>query len=613
MCGLIGAVNLPLGAAELDLIAHRGPDGEGLLTRAVGGHQVSLGHRRLAIVDLSANGAQPMQTADGRHALVFNGEIYNHTDLRSRLAGVAFRGHSDTETLLHLMAAEGSAAVADLNGIFAFAWLDVAAARLVLARDPFGVKPVYYAVHGGGLCFASELAPLLRLVPREVDRQALTTLLKLRFTPSPQTLFRGIRRLRPGHLLEVNLSGPAPVVRELPYVGRLAGVRDPGGGSAAATRLYGEHFETAVRRQLMSDVEVGVLLSGGVDSALVAAIAQRHASRPLKAFTVGFTGEGADEADEIADAAATARALGMEHLTVRIGFDNFLEALRDCVAVVEEPLATTSIVPMRYLARLAAGHVKVVLSGQGADEPLGGYGRYQGELYAGYVPPGAARLLRAVARGLGLRGERVNRGLDALSADDDVGRFLEAHAVFRDDEIRELTGKAPEGLRSSLEYFYGLLGCAGLPAPVERMMALDLRLGLADDLLLYTDKITMRSSLECRVPILDLDLIRFIETLPASYRVGRGQGKIVHRAYARTVLPGAIVDRPKKGFWSPTRVWFRDESRLRAILLDPASRFAGYFDLEAVGRTIREHQQGYNRERHIFLLLALYFWLSLHG
>lgn len=612
MCGLVGTVNLPLGPAELDLIAHRGPDGEGLATREVGSHQVRLGHRRLAIVDLSPNGAQPMATPDGRHLLAFNGEIYNHGDLRRRLGAVPFRGHSDTETLLHLLAGEGDAVVGDLNGIFAFAWLDVAARRLLLARDPFGVKPIYYATHGGGLCFASELAPLLQLVPREVDRQALATLLKLRFTPSPQTLFRGIRRLRPGHLLEVRLDGPVPAVRELPYIGRLPGISDPG-GSEAATRRYGEHFEAAVRRQLMSDVEIGVLLSGGVDSALVAALAQRHADRPLKAFTVGFTGEGAGEADEIADAAATAAALGMEHLTVRIGFDSFLDSLRDCVAVVEEPLATTSIVPMRHLARLAAGHVKVVLSGQGADEPLGGYGRYQGELYADYVPPAAARMLRGMVRALGLKGERLNRGLDALSASDDVGRFLEAYAVFRDDEIRELTGAAPEGVRDSLSYFHGLLGLGALPAPVERMMALDLRLGLADDLLLYTDKITMRSSLECRVPILDLDLIRFIETLPARYRVGRGQGKIIHRAYARTVLPGAIVDRPKKGFWSPTRVWFRDEARLRSILLDPASRFAGYFDLKAVGRTIREHQLGYNRERHIFLLLALHFWLSQHG
>jgi len=612
MCGLVGTVNLPLDDAVLDLIAHRGPDGSGVARETVGNHVVHLGHRRLAIVDLSPNGAQPMRTRDGSHVLVFNGEIYNHAALRPRLGAVPFRGHSDTETLLELLAGEGTAAVPALNGIFAFAWLDVPGRRLVLARDPFGVKPLYYAEHAGGLAFGSELAPLLELVPRAVDADALGTLLKLRFTPSPRTLFAGIRRLRPGHLLEVRLDGDRPVARELPYVGRLPQLADPG-GMAAAVHDYGAHFAAAVRRQLMSDVEIGVLLSGGVDSALVAAVAQRESGRPLKAFTVGFTGEGAGEADEIADAAATASALGMEHLTVRIGFDNFLTALEDCVAVVEEPLATTSIVPMRYLARLAASHVKVVLSGQGADEPLGGYGRYQAELYADYVPPVLARGLRALVRGLGLTGERLNRGLEAFSAPDDVGRFLAACAVFRDDEIRDLTGTAPRAPRESLEYFHGLLGLPALPAAVERMMALDLRLGLADDLLLYTDKITMRSSLECRVPILDLDLIRFIETLPARYRVGRGQGKIVHRAWARTVLPGSIVDRPKKGFWSPTRVWFRDEARLRAILLDPATRFARYFDLEAVGRTIGEHQRGYNRERHIFLLLALYFWLNRHG
>lgn len=612
MCGILGAVNLPVPGELLDLIAHRGPDGAGLATYACGAHQVTLGHRRLAIVDLSENGRQPMEEADGRHAIVFNGEIYNHAELRDELRGAPFRGHSDTETLLRLLATRGAPAVDRLNGIFAFAYLDRDRQRLWLARDPFGVKPVYYASVGRGFCFSSELAPLRRLVPGEVDREALASLLKLRYVPSPDTLFRGIHRLRPGHLLEVRLDGPDPVLRELPFLLPPGPVADPG-GMAAATDRYAAQFEAAVRRQLMSDVEIGVLLSGGVDSALVAAVAQRHSDRPLKAFTVGFTGAGAEAVDEIGDAAGTAAELGLEHHVVRIGFDNFLESLRECVAIVEEPLATTSIVPMRHLARLAAGHVKVVLSGQGGDEPLGGYGRYQGEIHARWVPPAVARPLHALARALGVRQETLVRGLATLSAPDDLGRFLEAWSVFGDGEIRALTGVEPSRARERARYFYELLGCGTLPEAVERLMALDLRLGLADDLLLYTDKITMRSSLECRVPILDLDLIRFIETLPGRYRVGRGQGKLIHRNFARRFLPASIVDRPKKGFWSPTRHWFRDEPLLRSILLDPATRFAAYFDLGAVGRTIREHRQGFNRERHIFLLLALFFWLNEHG
>ena len=545
-----------------------------------------------------------------RTLVIFNGEIYNHLDLRRHLSGTGFRGHSDTETLLHLLATSGADAVRDLNGIFTFAWLDLAARRLVLARDPFGVKPLYYFANGNQFCFASELKPLLEPVPRAaIDADKLATLLKLRFSPSPDTLFRGVRKLRPGHLLEVRLDGASPVVREYPY---LKPVPAPEGGLdfGSAVDRYEALFSTAVQRQLMSDVEIGVLLSGGVDSAAVAAIAQRHSPAPLKAFTVGFKDAESADADEIDDARETARALGLEHYSVRIGFDDFLASLRDCVRVVEEPLATTSIVPMRFLARLAASHVKVVLSGQGADEPLGGYGRYQAEIVGRYVPRMAARLGRRLVQALEIRDERLGRGLESLSQGDDIGRFIEAYAVFTDEEIGQLIGRTVSEARPRLEYFYGLLRCGDLTHPVARMMALDLRLGLADDLLLYTDKITMRSSLECRVPILDCELIAFIESLPYEYRVRYGSTKIIHKAFARRLLPAAIVSRRKKGFWSPTSQWFRNAGLLRSILLDKGSKFAGFFDLSAVDRTITQHQQGHNRERHIFLLLCLHYWLA---
>ncbi len=609
MCGLIGTVNLPLGKAELDLIAHRGPDGEGLSEHAVGTHRVRLGHRRLAIVDLSPNGAQPMTTADGRHVIVYNGELYNHGELRERLEGIAFRGHSDTETLLYALARSGTAILPELNGIFAFAWLDTTGRRLYLVRDPFGIKPLYYASAGNGFVFASELKPLLALVPGRVDGEHLATLLKLRFSPSPDTLFAGVHRLRPGHVLEVGLDSETPAIREVPYIeGRRAETARP--GMQAAVMRYGALLTRAVERQLMSDVEIGVLLSGGVDSALVAALAQKNSPRPMKAFTVGFTGPDAEDADEIDDARRTAEALGLEHHTVRIGFADFIESLQDCVRVVEEPLATTSIVPMRFLSRLAAQHVKVVLSGQGADEPLGGYGRYQAEIVGRFIPRQVARIGRAFSHAVSLRNERLSRGLASLSQADDIGRFVEAYAVFSDAEIEALTGRRSSEARARLVYFYELLGCAAFDAPVERMMALDMRLGLADDLLLYTDKITMRSSLECRVPILDTELVAYIESLPYEYRVRYGSTKIIHKQFARSILPEAVINRPKKGFWSPTGAWFRDTGFLSSLLLDRNSRFASFFDLTAVARTLAQHAEGYNRERHIFLLLCLYYWLA---
>jgi len=248
--------------------------------------------------------------------------------------------------------------------------------------------------------------------------------------------------------------------------------------------------------------------------------------------------------------------------------------------------------------------------GQGADEPLGGYGRYQLEIVKRYVPRPLALGGRALAGAFSLRNETLRRGLDALAQRDDLARFCAAYAVFSDAEIERLMGLECTQASERLRYFYELLGCAALPTGVERMMALDLRLGLADDLLLYTDKITMHSSLECRVPILDLELISYIESSPYDYRVTYGSTKIIHKRFAAGLLPPEIIGRAKKGFLSPTRSWFRDTARLRSVLLDKSSRFATVFDLSEVDRTLTQHARGYNRERHIFLLLCLYFWLA---
>ena len=608
MCGILGAINIPLRQSVLDLLAHRGPDGEGNLVLPVAGHEVSLGHRRLAIVDLSENGRQPMASPDRRHWLVYNGEIYNHAELRSALQGSGFRGHSDTETLLETLSRKGVRSLNELNGIFAFAWLNVADRKLFLVRDPFGVKPLYYFLAPDRFAFASEIRPLLDIAPRELDRENLATLLKLRFSPSPDTLFKGIRKLRPGHVLEIDLDNTRLVAREYRYVSPLRGTPVNVPPYPEALKRYGELFEQAVERQLMSDVEVGILLSGGIDSALVAAAAQRRSPRPLKAFTIGFTGAEAGDVDEISDARETAALLGMEHHAGRMGFSDFLATLRECVRVVEEPLATTSIVPMYSLARLASQQVKVVLSGQGADELLGGYTRYQSELYRRFVPRSFARLAGSLAGRLGVRSERLTRGLDSLGGADDVERFLGAYRVFGDQEIAALIGPGQDHARERIDSLYETLRCASLPTSIERIMSLDLRFGLADDLLLYTDKITMRHSLECRVPILDLELVHFIESLPYQYRVTLRRKKIIHRDYAGGTLTPAIIQRKKKGFLSPTRQWFRDGDALRAVLLNRDSRFASVFDVTAVDSTIQQHGLGFNRERHIFLLLCLYYW-----
>lgn len=607
MCGVLGTINVSERQGALDLIRHRGPDAYGEVDLKVGNHSVYLGHRRLSIVDLSPAGNQPMQSPDGSKAIVYNGEVYNHRDLRSQLGDIHFIGHSDTETILHLLSRHGLAVVPNLNGIFAFAFLNISANRLYLVRDPFGVKPLYYCQQENAFAFCSEIKPLVGLMHQTLSTDNLAELLRLRYSPSPDTLFKNIHKVRPGHIIEVDLSRDRIQLTERSYQLPIPPVNQAQ-CMAMDQSDYGSYLSRAVERQLMSDVEVGMFLSGGVDSALVAQLAQSRLPNKMKAFTVGFSE--ADDSDEVAEAQEAAAFIGLDHHTVRIGFDDFLGKMNECVLTVEEPLATTSIIPMFYLAELAAQHVKVVLSGQGADESLGGYRRYQGELLRRFVPPSAARLLNRVALYVGLQSESMMRALPALGEPDDIRRFSLVYEVFSSEEIKDLVGVRDNRAEERIAYFYNLLGCSSFADSTARMMSLDLRMNLADDLLLYTDKITMKHSLECRVPMLDVELIRFIEALPLGHRVRFGDGKLIHKRLAEAILPANIFRRKKKGFASPTRRWFREKTAIRDLLLSRNSTFASYFNRQAVELVLNQHEQGHNRERHIFLLLGIYYWLK---
>jgi asparagine synthase (glutamine-hydrolysing) len=606
VCGILGAVNQRFDESALDLLRHRGPDDFGITEASVGRHLLTLGHRRLSILDLSPAGAQPMWTSCGKYGLVFNGEVYNHLELREHTLSVRYRGHSDTETILLHIARHGISSVTQFNGIFALGFVDAEKQKLYLARDPFGVKPLYYWSDAKSFLFSSELRPLQSFVEDSLDVDSVAELLRLRYLPAPDTLFKNIRKVRPGHIIEVDL-GVRLSFREYSFIAPPS-YEARSGKPTEVLEQYAGLLERAVKRQMLSDVEVGVLLSGGVDSALVSCIAQQQTNYRMKAFTVGF--DEPDETDEIVQARETAAMAGLDHYEIRVGFQEFLDVLPRISAIVEEPLATTSVVPMFQLSWLAAQHVKVVLSGQGADEAMGGYRRYQSELLRGLVPPFAIPCLRKGAQLLGVRNDAVLRGLDSVAERDDVRRFESVYSVFSAEQIARLVGRHDIRSTERIRYFFELLQCSRQPRSAQRMMSLDLRMNLADDLLLYTDKITMHHSIECRVPLLDLDLVRFVESLPCRYRVRILRGKIIHKEFAKQILSSSIRCRKKNGFFSPTRKWFKAIRPLRDILLDPTSRFSSYFDLCEVEKILKEHAAGMNRERHIFLLLSLHYWMA---
>ena len=607
MCGILGSINFSFNYEVLSLISHRGPDSNGIFKTDIGKHSVQLAQTRLAIVDLSEAGNQPMISVCGNYVITFNGEIYNHLNLRNKLTEINFKGHSDTETILYYLIKYGIDGIKDFNGIFAFSYLDLKKQKMFLVRDFFGVKPLYYSLVGNNLVFSSEIRPIIKLKKDELDKDNLATLLRLRYIPSPNTLYKNIKKLRPGHFAEINLQTENFNFNEKAFLSEIPETIKIDYNNALLK--YENKVSEAVKRQLMSDVEVGILLSGGVDSAIVAALAQKNSLKKLKAFTIGF--EGIYDEDEIENAKETADILGLEHYSVKMNFDDFLTTFKETVRIVEEPLATTSLIPMYFLSKLASEHVKVVLTGQGADEPLGGYQRYQGEIISAKMPRTLIKWAGIIVNVLGIKNEKIIRATNSLGEKNDVKRFVNVYTIFNEDEIEKLLNIKETKSYKAIDYYYQLLHCKKKKKSVERMMALDTRMNLADDLLIYTDKITMNFSLECRVPLLDTELVNYIESLPTKYKVKINKTKIIHKDFAKKLLSEKIVNRKKMGFQTPTNVWFKKyNSEIKKLLLNIKHPFATIFNLKEVENIINQHQKGFNREKQLFLLLSLYFWLE---
>lgn len=611
MCGIVGAIgqrNLFFDTNDITkTLGHRGPDSIGIETIDLGGTPVLVGHSRLAIVDLSAAGAQPMYSHDRRWLVVYNGEIYNHQSLRDELT-TPFRGHSDTETLVEALAAWGfEKTVRRLNGIFAFAACDLTTHTVHLARDPFGIKPLYYHHGPEGLSFGSEVGAIKRVAGRDfgVNRDAVQTFLALRFTPSPETLFEGISRLPPGSAIHYDCATAKLTERRYiqPTRGKFQGSLED------AVVAYHEVLGRAVKRQLLADVPLGIFLSGGVDSALIAALAREHTD-DLTAFTVGF-GDSHEEC-EIALAADTAKILGIPHESVLTDEKLSWDSIAPAISHVEEPLGTTSILPMWYLSKLAGTRVKAVLTGQGSDEPWGGYRRYQGVLLSDWLPKTRAWgvIWRAIAP-FASNKEALERTLRSLTRKDEADRFMEIYAMFTKSEREALAGAASaRNLATPLRGWLDWYDSERQRSSVERMMGVDCRMNLADDLLLYGDKISMAHSIEARVPILDLEVVEFIDSLPQDYRLAWRQSKIVHKRTAEKYLPRDIVNRPKLGFRVPVATWLRGpwRDKARELLLGDG-KVRDLIDQPAIARVLEVHQSGrVNRERQLFALIGLAVW-----
>jgi len=584
----------------LESIIHRGPDGEGRFDRP----GLALGMRRLAIIDL-AGGDQPIFNEDGSVAVVFNGEIYNFRELRADLErmGHRFRTRCDTEVLVHGYEQWGDDMLHRLAGMFAIALWDDNRRRLLVARDRFGKKPLYYSRQRGEIVFGSEIKSLLAAgVPADLDDTALQEYLALRYVPAPRTLFRSVRQLPPGHKMVISDDGDE--------VQRWWRLRYEPKSTITLTQAADEVedlMRIAVERRLVSDVPLGCFLSGGLDSSTVLSFMSELLDEPVRTFSIGFDEGWAS--DELPAARSTAHAFGTRHHETRLGPDEFLRLMPTAVWHRDEPLSEPSEIPLLALSRMAREHVTVVLSGEGGDELFGGYPKYRvdGLLDRAGRPARAVlgeRPLHALA-GWHRLPRRARMAVTALATAAPGERWP---AWFGADPR---AGLSSDGVRPLDSVLAG--GDAGLD-PLDRMLALDVESYLVDNLLIRGDKMTMAASIEGRMPLLDHNLAEYAARLPAELKASPWHTKIVIREIARRRLPASLLSRKKVGFAVPVATWFRGSlgDALERLSFGPEARPDPLVDPERVRRTLALHRAGrYDFGKELWSLLTLDVWARI--
>jgi asparagine synthase (glutamine-hydrolysing) len=622
MCGICGQYNFGDGApVQRDTvermarsIAHRGPDDEGYFIAG----PLGLGFRRLSIIDLSG-GHQPMSDVEEAVYVIFNGEIYNFPELRKELEGFGhiFRTHSDTEVIIHGYKQWGDEVLNHLNGMFGLAIWDVRKQRLIVARDPFGIKLVYYKLEHGRLFFGSEIrAVVAGLNERiDVDPQSVSLFLRYRYTPSPHTIFKGVLKLAPGTML-VCESGKAEVRRW--YNFRPGACLPLKSQDEACEELF-ELYKQSIKRHLLSDVPVGLLLSGGVDSGLLLGLMNLYGGR-WKTYTVGYGKSFGD--DELVDAQRTASRFSSEHTSLMIDRPTFEDNLLRIVSQLEEPVASSSVVPMYFVCKRAREDVKVALVGQGPDELFAGYPRHLGVRYGSYwrsVPTWMRAPVETTIPALP-RNEMLKRGLRALKARDPAQRYREVLSLLPGNEIYDLfqddvvARDADDGV---LECWRELLTLSSESDELGRFQFIEMRSSLPDELLMYSDKLSMAHGLEVRVPYLDKEIVEFAERLPANFKVRYGRQKWIHRRVCKKFLDSEMLKRKKRGFaGNVVDDWFRSAvaSRMRDNLMDPQSYMYKFLRPAAVQRVLREHEAGRNDHYKILFSLSVFEeWLRVQS
>lgn len=628
MCGIVGIwgplrEKRSLIEAACGCMRHRGPDSEGYWEDADAG--LALGHVRLAIIDTSGAGAQPMHSACGRYVLVLNGEIYNHLALREALAhedrAPDWRGHSDTETLLACFAAWGVERTLESTiGMFAMALWDRDEGTLSLMRDRMGEKPLYAGFVGNSFVFASELKALADLpgLDKRPDRRALSLLLRHNYIPAPYSIYRQIGKVSPGCWMQLNARqchlGEMPAQRSYWSAALTAqeALADPLSfdSDGAAVDALEQVLGAAVRRQTIADVPLGAFLSGGIDSSTIVALLQKASNQPVKTFSIGFDDPRYNEAQH---AAAVAAHLGTDHAEHYVSDRDALDLVPTLAQVYDEPFADSSQIPTLLVTRMARRHVTVALSGDGGDELFSGYSRYfraaawwsrRERLPAALRSPAAAVLqhLAAAAPGAGAR-QRFERLADVLGAPH-AGRFYRGFVSYWKDPAEAVIGG---------ELPHSVFDEPGPQAIFPAMSLLDVQTYLPDDILVKVDRAAMAASLETRVPMLDHHVYTFSRRLPEHYLVRDGQGKWLLRQLLYRHVPRELIERPKKGFSVPLAQWLRGPLREWAhALLEPARlNQGGLFHAAPIQRKWQEHVSGRRDwSTHLWSILMVQAWLE---